>query len=232
MDKEAVSYGFKAFPNREEAIDLIADRDNFDSEMALDDMANTDYDYGFTYKNRKNINKLDKLGLGDAIKSSGGFIEESRGYTRKPDIYATPEGAEIASIFIRTEILPGYKNIDQDIASADDKEIEYVNKINSKRELYNAKKINLESRLRDSDADFQATRSADLINRMRGRVAQASGQIDKGRISLNESLYRRDIDRYKKKISDVPKSVMYSRFADSIDRSIDDSNELYNFRYY
>lgn len=232
MDKEALSYGFKAYPDRETAVELIPDSNDFAAQYALSQLENTDYDYGFSYKNRKALNKLNKIGLKDAIKSSPGFIEEYPGHTKVPDIYATPEGAARASEFIRYEILPKYDSLNSDLNSAIKQELQYTKKINESRESYNEKKQKLQNQIADSVLDFQTTRDADLFNRIRGRASQLRGKIDEAKLSLNESLYRHAIDRYKKKISDVPDSVMYSRFADAIDNSLADDNELYSFRYY
>lgn len=232
MEKDAVDYGFKAFADRDQAVDLIADRDNFDSAMALDEITNTDYDYGFPYKNRRKLKGLDRKGLGKVIQESSGFIEKAPGYTRKPDIYATPEGAAQASQFIREEILPQYEDLSDNTEAALKNELKYTDRINKARELYNIKKTNLQQDIEDANLDYRASRGARLYDRIRGDAAKIMGAVDKGRLALNDVVYRNQIDHYKKKISDVPEDVMYSRFADAIDRSLLDDNELYSFRYY
>jgi hypothetical protein len=232
MEKDALDYGFKTFPDREQAVSLIADRDNFDSAMALDEITSTDYDYGFPYADRGKLKKLDRKGLGKSIAESSGFIEKAPGYTRKPDIYATPEGAARASQFIREEILPQYEDLSDDTEGALKNELKYTDRINRTRELYNIKKSNLEQNIESADLNYGASRGAGFYDRIRGDAQKLLRTADKGRLALNDAVYRNKIDYYKKKIADVPEDVMYSRFADAIDRSLLDHNELYDFRYY
>ena len=232
MDKEAIDYGFKAFPDRDAAVDLIANGNDFDSQIALQSMTNTDYDYGFTYKNRDPLKNLDRRGLRKAIESSDGFIEEHPGYTRVPDVYATPEGAAAASAFIKGEILPKYKHLGDDIESSIRKELEYKKKIGALQEKYNDKKLRLQSKIEDSILNYETSRGAGPLGRLRGKLSQISGDVTKIRAGLNDSTYRHNLDRYKEKMSDVPDSVQYARFADAIDESLQDKNELYSFRFY
>ncbi len=232
MEKESADYGFKAFRDRGEAVDLIAGGNNFESAMALDDITNTDYDYGFTYNKRRALKKLDKEGLSEAIKNSDGFIEEAPGYTRKPDIYTTPEGAATASKFIREEILPEYKDNESDMESALQNELEYSSRINRLKEKHLIKRDDIESDIADANLDYRTTRDADLLSRVHGNVSKVNEVVGHGRLALDESLYRHKINHYKKKMADVPNNVMYTRFADAIDKSVDDGNELFNFRYY
>jgi hypothetical protein len=232
MEKESADYGFKAFQDRDQAVDLIADKNDFDSAMALDDITNTDYDYGFPYMKRGPLKKLDRKGLGDAIEESDGFVEKADGYTRKPDIYATPEGAMAASRFIREEILPKYEDNDTDVAEALENEIDYSNRINALKEQHIVKQDDIRSRIDDAKLNYKTTRDADFFNRIRGDVSKVQGLFNQGRLGLDESVYRHRIDHYKKKMADVPDNVMYTRFANAIDKSVADGNELYDFRYY
>ena len=230
--KIASEYGFKAFPDRELAVELAANGDDYASQEVLDSMANTDFDYGFTFKNRSALKKLNKMGLSDAIKKSPGYIEEAAGYTKIPDIYTTPDGAATASAFIRNKILPEYKNLDRHIDGAIQKEIKYVAKINAEQESYNEKKLKAQQKIIDAALNYQTSRDSGILDNVRGTAGLLSGKVNEIKLVLDTSRHRKAIDHYKEKISDVPKDVMYSQFAKAIDNSLGDNNELYDFRYY
>lgn len=228
MNKIA-DYGFKAFKDRDSAMDLLtADRDT-STEMALNNMAATDFDYGFSYKNRDALDKLKELGLSEAIKKSRGFVEEAPGYRKKvPDIYTTPEGAAAASSFIRRSLLPEADALERDMGVADAVAKKYQKKIGEAESQFFRRDDSIRRKL----ADDIILRQVSDGKPIQTAIADGKRWFDSKHLGLNEALYRHRIDKYKDKMSDVPDSVLYKRFADAIDAGVADGNTLFAFRDY